>query len=50
MKIKLIILLIQNAMKTTDCSSNHHYRNVGIYALYAAGIIILLLQIRSIFA
>lgn len=26
------------------------YRNAGVYAIYAAGLIILLLQFRSIFA
>lgn len=26
------------------------YRNAGIYAIYAAGVVILLLQFRSIFA
>lgn len=26
------------------------YRNAGVYAIYAAGLVILLLQFRSIFA
>lgn len=49
-KTKPLHLKLKGIMKTNETIKSHLHRNFGLYAVYAAGAIILLLQLRSIFA
>lgn len=52
-KTKPLHLKLKGIMKTNETNEtikSHLHRNFGLYAVYAAGAIILLLQLRSIFA